>query len=98
MKKQFKHVFSNLLSGLCTFTITGEEMMLQKFYWCATCNIPSADEYCICEICIKNCHAGHITYETPIFEEGFGPGFCDCGEEGSRGIRSCKMLKGKLVK
>ena len=54
------------------------------------------DGYCICEICIKNCHAGHKTYLTKEFDEGFGPGFCDCGDEGSRGIRSCKMLKGTV--
>ena len=72
-------------------------MMVQKFYRCATCNM-TEDGLCICEICIKNCHAGHIIFESPTYKEGIGEGFCDCGEEGSRGIRSCKMLKGKLVK
>ena len=55
------------------------------------------DGYCICEICIKNCHAGHKTYLTEEFEEGFGPGFCDCGDEGSRGLKTCKMLKGMII-
>ena len=56
------------------------------------------DGYCICEICIKNCHAGHNTYLTKEFDEGFGPGFCDCGDEGSQGIRTCKTIKGMLIK
>ena len=79
--------------------MTGEEMMVQKFYRCATCNM-TEDGLCICEVCITNCHAGHITYESARYKEyieGFGPGFCDCGEEGSRGIRSCKMLTGKFI-
>ena len=56
------------------------------------------DGYCICEICIRNCHAGHKTYLTKEFDEGFGPGFCDCGDEGSQGIRTCKIIKGMIIK
>ena len=63
---------------------------------CATC-FKTENGYCICEICINNCHEGHITFQTDAYEEGFGLGFCDCGEEGSRGIGSCKMLKGKYI-
>ena len=53
--------------------------------------------YSICKICIKNCHAGHIIFEDPTYEEGIGASYCDCGEEGSRDLRSCKMLKGKFI-
>ena len=67
-------------------------MTEQKWYKCATCNMVE-DGYCICQICIKTCHEGHTNYLTNIYELGF----CDCGEEGSRGIRSCKMLHGKFV-
>ena len=59
-------------------------MMVQKLYQCATCDM-TEDGYHICEICIKNCHAGHITFQKDSYEKGFGLGFCDCGEEGSRG-------------
>ena len=48
------------------------------------------DGHCICEICINNCHEGHKV----VFAENDAEGFCDCGEQGSRSIRSCKMLKG----
>ena len=79
-------------SDLCTFTKTGETMTRQKLYQCATCNMVEGG-YCICQICIKTCHEGHnIVQKT--YKGGFGLGFCDCGEEGSRGVRPCKMLKG----
>ena len=71
-------------------------MTEQKWYKCATCNMVE-DGYCICQICIKTCHEGHNVVQTDTYEQGFGLGFCDCGEEGSRGIRSCKMLQGKFV-
>ena len=72
-------------------------MMVQNFYRCATCVTGW-----ICEVCITNCHAGHIIYENEI---SIGPGVCVCGlvvcgEEGSRGSRgrrSCKMLTGKFI-
>ena len=65
-------------------------MIEQKLYQCATCNMDD-DGYCICEPCIINCHKDHVVFQTKTYEEGF----CDCGEEGSKGIRSCKMLKGR---
>ena len=71
-------------------------MSEQKWYKCATCNMVE-DGYCICQICIKTCHEGHIIFQSDRYEQGFGLGFCDCGEEGSRGIRSCKMLQGKFA-
>ena len=83
-------------SDLCTFTKTGETMTRQKLYQCATCNMVE-DGYCICRICVKTCHEGHIIFQSDRYEQGFGLGFCDCGEEGSRGIRSCKMLQGKFA-
>ena len=72
-------------------------MVNQKLYQCDTCSM-NEDGYCICEICIRNCHAGHKTYLTKEFDEGFGPGFCDCGDEGSQGIRTCKIIKGMIIK
>ena len=60
--------------------------MKQTLYQCATCNM-TEDGYCICESCINNCHEGHLTYQS--FSES---GFCDCGWEGSRGIRPCKFV------
>ena len=71
-------------------------MKWHKSYGCTTCNmtgnVDANSIYVICEICIKNCHVGHN-----ISEMSFERGFCDCGEEGSRGIRSCKMLTGKFI-
>ena len=77
-----------LISEFCTFSKTGEVGIEQKLYNCLTCNMK--DGYCICEICINNCHEGH----TVVFAEDDAEGFCDCGEQGSRSIRSCNMLKG----
>ena len=48
--------------------------------------------YDICEPCIINCHKDHDVF---LFEEGTTSCFCNCGEEGSRGKRSCKLLKGR---
>ena len=67
-------------------------MTKQRWYQCATCSM-AEDGYCICQICIKTCHEGHNILQTNTC----GLGFCDCGEEGSRGIRPCKMLQGKFV-
>ena len=80
----------SFISEFCTFSKTGEVGIEQKLYNCVTCKME--DGHCICEICIKNCHQGH----TVSFSEDDVEGFCDCGEEGSRGIRSCNMLKGKF--
>ena len=72
-------------------------MIKQKLYRCATCHmtgkLSTGDKYCICEICINSCHAGH---DTTFIDQFNFHGFCDCGDEGSRGIRSCKMLKGTV--
>ena len=56
-----------------------------------TGKLSTGDKYCICEICINSCHAGH---DTTFIDQLNFHGFCDCGDEGSRGIRSCQMLKG----
>ena len=78
-------------------------MIEQKLYQCNTCNMVKDNYYNqynyntipgICEPCIINCHKDHDVFQTDAYDEGFGLGCCDCGEEGSRGIRSCKMLKG----
>ena len=70
--------------------MTGERMVPQKLYKCATCGMAD-DGYCICEFCIKSCHEGH---EISMFDkEGVGYGFCDCGEEASQDKRSCNLLK-----
>jgi len=75
---------------MCTYNMTGERMVPQKLYKCATCGMAD-DGYCICEFCIKSCHEGH---EISMFdEEGVGYGFCDCGEEASQDKRSCNLLK-----
>jgi len=75
---------------MCTYNMTGERMVPQKLYKCATCGMAD-DGYCICEFCIKSCHEGH---EISMFdEEGIGYGFCDCGEEASQDKRSCNLLK-----
>jgi len=76
---------------LCTFNMTGENMVPQKLYKCATCGMAD-DGYCICEFCIKSCHEGHEISSSGN-EEGVGYGFCDCGEEASQGKRSCNLLK-----
>lgn len=75
---------------MCTYNMTGERMVPQKLYKCATCGMAD-DGYCICEFCIKSCHEGH---EISMFdEEGVGYGFCDCGAEASQDKRSCNLLK-----
>ena len=71
--------------------MTGERMVSQKLYKCATCGMAD-DGYCICEFCIKSCHEGH-EISVSGNEEGVGYGFCDCGEEASRYKRSCNLLK-----
>ena len=72
-------------------------MIKQKLYRCVTCQmtgqLSTGDKYCICEICINSCHAGH---DTTFIDQFNFHGFCDCGDEGLRGIRSCKMLKGTV--
>ena len=77
-----------LISEFCTFSTTGEVGIEQMLYNCITCNM--LDGHCICKICINNCHKGHKV----VFSEEDAEGYCDCGEQGSRGIRSCNMLKG----
>ena len=77
-----------LISEFCTFSTTGEVGIEQMLYNCITCNMQ--DGHCICKICINNCHKGHKV----VFSEEDAEGYCDCGEQGSRGIRSCNMLKG----
>ena len=88
--KKVKKSTTPIKSDLCTFSQTGEVGIEQKLYNCVTCNMQ--DGHCICEICIKNCHNGH----TVVFSEEDVEGYCDCGEQGSRGITSCNMLKGRL--
>ena len=70
-------------NGLCTFTKTVTKGVEQKWYKCYTCM--KDDEGLICEICIKNCHAGHRTVLNKFKLEGF----CKCDEQAS----NCKMLK-----
>ena len=82
---------SSFISEFCTFSTTGEVGIEQKLYICVTCKMD--DGYCICEICIKNCHQGH----TVLFSEYDLEGYCDCGEQGSQGKRSCNMLKGRIL-
>ena len=90
-------VFRISFLGLCTYKETEEQMIKQRLYRCDTCHmtgkLSTGDKYCICEICINNCHAGH---DTTFIDQLNFHGFCDCGDEGSRGIRSCKMLKGTV--
>jgi len=88
---QFDLYISFIFSDLCTFNMTGENMVPQKLYKCATCGMAD-DGYCICEFCIKSCHEGHEISSSGN-EEGVGYGFCDCGEEASQGKRSCNLLK-----
>ena len=58
-------------------------MVKQKWYECVTCN--KTDWFCICEICIKNCHAGHDTFR----KDFYGKEVCKCGQKAS----NCKSLK-----
>ena len=78
------------IKSICSFSQTGVVGIEQKLYSCVTCNMQ--DGHCICEVCIKNCHKGHKV----VFSEEDAEGYCDCGEQGSRGITSCNMLKGRL--
>jgi len=82
---------SNKSTDLCTYNMTGDRMVPQKLYKCATCGMAD-DGYCICEFCIKSCHEGH-EISVSGNEEGIGYGFCDCGEEASRYKKSCNLLK-----
>ena len=85
----FEKIDSN---GLCTFTKTGREKVEQKWYLCqgrnygkmVACKMTGYEDF-ICEICIKNCHAGHQTILNFFKLERF----CKCGEQAS----NCKMLK-----
>ena len=73
-------------------------MPLQKLYKCSPCGL-AEDGHCICEFCIKNCHEGHnksmaeCQDQEEYIKEEVLSGYCDCGEEASRGKRSCNILK-----
>lgn len=78
--------------ALCTYNMSKKRMVVQKLFKCSTCDMDD-DGYCICETCIKTCHEGHETTMSHEERDGFGYGFCDCGDEAVSGARTCKTLK-----
>ena len=72
--------------------MTGERLIPQKLYKCSTCGMGEDDVRCICEFCIKSCHEGH-DISMAFEDKEVGYGYCDCGQEASKGKRSCNLLK-----
>lgn len=59
----------------CSFVETGKTYKQQQFYNCYTCGLTGY--YGCCEVCVKNCHKGHLV------SAGINLlSFCDCGIEG----------------
>jgi len=60
------------VNPLCSILTYEKAYIYAHFYRCKTCSL--VGNYCICENCIKVCHAGH-----EVIDCGFLTGFCDCG-------------------
>ena len=58
----------------CTFTLTGEEFVIQDYYRCETCNFTENNHEGVCSVCVKRCHAGH-----DVKYNGKMRAYCDCG-------------------
>ena len=71
----------------CTYLKTGQRMITQNLYTCATCRLPQGT--CICETCAKVCHYGHDV--RPL---GPTQGFCDCGAGNLR--TPCRCMNGRM--
>lgn len=69
-------------NNICTYSVTGDEFVRQKWYFCYTCGL--VDSEGCCEVCAKICHKGHHLSE-PNPESQF---FCDCGASGA-----CQCLR-----
>lgn len=68
------------IEPICTFEVSGETMINQRFFLCRTCGINQNDnnvEGC-CEVCAYRCHKGHDVF----CPSGIVPSFCDCPGSG----------------
>ncbi|GAB5364989.1 hypothetical protein AAMO2058_001017600, partial [Amorphochlora amoebiformis] len=75
------HTFRH--NNVCTFTETGRNFEIQRWYNCRTCGL-TGNTGC-CEICVQRCHLGHeVSYRKT------GKFYCDCGS-GHNGCK-CKAL------
>jgi len=70
-----------VVKGQCTYTVTQQNFVVQRWYQCNTCNL-DANQGC-CATCAKVCHAGHDLTEMPA--SNF---YCDCAESAT-----CKSYK-----
>ena len=61
-------------SCLCTYTESGKNFIMQRWYSCKTCGL-TGNSGC-CEVCLLRCHVGHdvMLRKTSAF-------YCDCGAE-----------------
>ena len=79
----FSEIEEKTNTGLCTYLKTGNSFLAQECFHCNTCGIDEKEHTGICEICVRNCHAGHdvILAENDLF-------FCNCGSEGEKSCHS----------
>ncbi|KAL0488630.1 E3 ubiquitin-protein ligase [Acrasis kona] len=69
--------------NVCTYCVTGNSFVNQKWFMCKTCGL--SDGKGCCETCAKICHAGHELSES--LQTSF---FCDCGA--GQGKSPCRSL------
>lgn len=78
----FKTVKSDI-DQICTYYITGNNFILQKFYRCLTCKLTPINKCGVCEACARKCHKGHDIRFAEVCSS-----YCDCCENGE-----CKLMK-----
>ena len=71
----------------CSLEKFGRDMVLQKGYYCETCNITG--DGMICEGCVVTCHKDHKTAY-----RGMLTGFCDCRFD----TNQCKLMESCTLK
>lgn len=59
----------------CSFSVTGETFIKEKYYRCYTCNLTPENHMGICESCAKICHKGH---NISLVDDDYIFSYCDC--------------------
>ena len=66
--------FAQTTAPLCTYALSGTNLVHQAIYLCQTCYGDSGK--CCCSCCAMTCHDGHdVQYMT------HGRAYCDCGSD-----------------
>jgi hypothetical protein len=58
----------------CTFVASGKNFIMQKYFFCRTCDYSPANGKGACVPCSQTCHKGH-----DLYGEKEGRFYCDCG-------------------